>query len=79
MNLLINGVSMCRFSSPSMVFACVAPLTHIVMTIRGLTFHPWPHIVFISGLYLSFLMAWSKYLSCVFYDLDGGRLVGLMV
>lgn len=49
------------------VFFCIAPLTLVVMILRGLTFHPCAQIVFINGLYLSclVLMAWLVAMSCV--------------
>ena len=57
----------CRFSRISVLLVCMAPLTLAMITMKGLTFHPYAFIVFINGLYLSsfICMVWSSYLSCV--------------
>ena len=54
-----------RLVSFLMECSCMAPLTLVVMVIRGLVFHPLVCIVLMSGSYLVSLCvrAWSGYLS----------------
>lgn len=64
---MIDDMGICRFLSPSMLFIRMARRTHVVITYRGLAFHPSIWMAFISGLYKLCLvcMAWRMYLLCV--------------
>lgn len=42
--------------SLSMVCSCIAPLTRVVMVMRGLGFHPIYCVVLISGSYLVYML-----------------------
>ena len=52
MRVLIMVLGIFRLVSFSMECSCMAPLTHFVMVMRGLVFHPLFCIALISGSYL---------------------------
>ena len=50
---LIMGISILKFSSTYFIDGmCLVALAHVVMIIRGSTFHPWATILAINGPYL---------------------------
>ena len=59
-------MGICRFSRSSLLLVCMAPLTLVMITMRGLTFQPCALLASINGLYLSsfICMAWSRNPSC---------------
>ena len=65
MRVLIFDFGMFRLVSFLMECSCMAPLTPIVMVVRGLIFHPLFYMVLISGSYLVCFCsrAWSRNLS----------------
>lgn len=54
MDFLIDGMSVCRFLSSSMLFVCMASLTPTAITLSGLTLQPCAQCFAIRGLYLCF-------------------------
>ena len=60
--IFISGVGICRFSRSFMLLVWMAPLTLVVITMRGLIFQPCALIASTNGLYLSSFvcMAWFK-------------------
>ena len=81
MRVLILDFGICRLVSFSMECSCMAPLTHVVMVIRGLVFHPLFCIALIRGSYLVCFcvmgLLWGSVMAiCECYELDfsrGGR------
>ena len=74
---------MLRSSNFSMDCSCIAPLTPVVMVIRGFVFHPLLYMVLINGSYLACfcVMACSGNLSwqyvnsmnCIVFVSDGSK------
>jgi hypothetical protein len=76
MRVLILNFGIFRLFSFSMECSCMAPLTPVVMVMRGLIFHPLFCIALISGSNLVCFCVMACFFVmaiCEFYELNRGR------